>query len=442
MSKRLSIKGVQTIALALSAVMLGALPSAAVEATTKDLPAAPARKVPAKDSQAVNDFSSPQSILTIYVNDLNLPGWQAQPFYMWTQTSEAASATTSNATGNGAPGASTTAASGAGATAAPGVATKATPTSEANSAPGSAANAPSPATSPATSQNVASSAPQASSAGQAPPAPPAETGPKSVHGASPKLPDGDSAREAILAEYRLTGFFRKKFQRGQRYIYIDVYDFQNPEGAYGAYNYLRKGSTTVLPRGDAASEDDNSISLVQGKTFFSIYGTSHDDDETKEVLSKVAGQAVTYIGDRGLQPSILQRLPRLDLLHGSEKIVMGPYSVRRFFPAPYLNALSLDNGRAVGCVADYQMQEPTKERLKLLILSFKSPADALASYRNFLAQVAQVHDEDVGMMARQTINVFKTGSSYLGIELSGPDLLMITGARKRYSPALVLRQVR
>lgn len=358
------------------------------------------------------DLSTPQSILTIYINNLNLPGWEPQPFYMWTQVVAATPAITAAPTSPTSPAAT------------------ASPISPASPAAPALPVAP---TSPVTQ---AVSAPGFSTGSTA-----TEVNSGSFRSANPFLPGRDSAREAILAEYRLNDFFRKTFKRGQRYIYIDVYNFQNSEGAYGAYNYLRRGSTTVLPRGDVGSEDDDSISFVQGKTFLSIYGTSHDDDESKEVLSKVASQAVQYMGDKGVQPDILNRLPRLDLVHGSEKIVMGPNSVKRFFPAPYLNSLGLDHGPVVGCVADYQMQEPAKERLKLMVLTFKTSSEAAERYKNFLTEMGVARNDGVSDLVNQPINVFKSGSTYLAIEQRGPDLLMIIGARKRFSPALVLRQV-
>jgi hypothetical protein len=407
------------------------------------LPAAAAPQAP-KNMQAP-DLSAPQGVLTSYVNDLSLPGWQPQPFYMWTLgpgsgiappvVAPAAQALSVSALIQSGPAWTTAQDASSGPT---------KPAADTGAVAKDATSGPTKPASPnGATATAISSGPTTTTAPDVPaPGASAEAGPRSVRSLTPTLPDGDTAREAILAEYSLTGFFRKTFKRGQRYIYIDVYNFQNAEGAYGAYNFLRKGSTTVLPRGDAASEDDNSISFVQGKTFLSVYATSHDDDESKEVLSKVASQAVNYMGEKGSQPAVLNRLPQLDLLHGSEKIVMGPYSVRRFFPAPYLNSLVLDNGRAVGCVADYQMQEPTKERLKLLVLTFKMPSDAVVNYQNFLKQVAQARNTDASTMISQSINVFKTGATYLAIEQRGADLLMIIGARKRFSPALVLHQVR
>lgn len=345
-------------------------------AEQQQAPAAPAaRKIEAP---------SPPNGLTLYLNGMHLPGWEPQPFYMWTQLTAAAEQSDT---------------------------TKAAPAA-------AAVPAPPPAAAPAADVD------------------------RAVSTVSPKLPDGDTAREAILAEYRLSGFFRKSFKRGQRSIYIDVYDFQTADGAYGAYNYLRRGSTTVMPRGDAGSEDDASISLVQGKTFLSIYSTSRDDEESKEVLTRVAAEAVKYIGDKGLQPSALSRLPSLERVRGSEKIVMGPNSIRRFFPAPFLNSLTLDPGHVLGCVADYQIQEPAKERLKLMVLTFRTPKEAAVNYQNFLTEIGVAHNDDVSTRVNQPINVFKSGHTYLAIEQRGADLLMIIGARKRFSPALVLRQVR
>lgn len=350
------------------------------------------------------DVVAPKYGLNGFVNNFAPEGWQPQPFYMWTQSAAPAAGAQGPMQAVSAPGAAST-----------------------------AALAPVPASPSASTSTSASGAPT-------PPAPP--PGPVSVRSPKPQLPDGDSFKDTILGEYSLTGFFRKSFKRGQRFIYIDVYDFQTADGAYGAYNYLRRGSTTVLPRGDAASEDDSSISVVQGKTFISIYGTSQDDDETKELLTKLVGQALKSMGEKGTASNVLSRLPQLDLVHGSEKIVMGPATVRRFFPAPYLNSLGLDSASIVGCVGDYQLQEPVKERLKLMVLSFRTIREAQSSYQHFLTDLGTAHDEDTSAMLNQVINVFKTGRTYLGIQLKGADLLMVTGARKRFSPAIVLRQVR
>ncbi|MBK9770424.1 MAG: hypothetical protein IPP57_06305 [Candidatus Obscuribacter sp.] len=74
----------------------------------------------------------------------------------------------------------------------------------------------------------------------------------------------------IISEYKVNLFARKTIARGQRTIYIDIYQFDQSAGALAAYYYLRKGATTVIKRGDASSEEDDSISFCQG-TLLSLY---------------------------------------------------------------------------------------------------------------------------------------------------------------------------
>lgn len=260
-------------------------------------------------------------------------------------------------------------------------------------------------------------------------------------GQTPRLPEGDSGREAILGEYGLNIFTRRMFQRGQRNIYIDIYEFASDAGAFGAYYFLRKGATTVVPRGDAASEDDASISFVQGHTFVSIYGTSQDDDESKEVVRKAADILASQIPEHGKLPQLIMRLPRLELLHGSEKFVMGSQSARRFSPAPYLGQLFPLPGKTA-CVADYQMREPAKERLRLMLIEYATAAEAEASYSAFVTALCEGHDQDpVERLARPS-NQFRNGSSFLDVEQRGNYILLVTGARKKYSAGLLIRQFR
>ena len=258
----------------------------------------------------------------------------------------------------------------------------------------------------------------------------------------PQLPESDGLKAAILQEYGLQSFTRKSLQRGQRYIHIDVYEFANNDGAFAAYAFLRRGATTVVLRGDATSEDDDSISFVQGKTFISIYGTSGDDDESKDVIRRVATKVAKAIVETGAPPYILSTMPQLEFLHGSEKIVMGPVSARRFCPAPYLNSLDFKQSR-LACVADYQMREPVKERVKLLLVDYGGNAKAAAaSYQSYISALCQSRDENPDLRLAQDSNQFRNGATFTEIQLHGSRIFMVTGARKKYSAELLLRQIR
>lgn len=258
----------------------------------------------------------------------------------------------------------------------------------------------------------------------------------------PQLPESDGLKAAILQEYGLQSFTRKSLQRGQRYIHIDVYEFANNDGAFAAYAFLRRGATTIVLRGDATSEDDDSISFVQGKTFISIYGTSGDDDESKDVIRRIATKVAKAIVETGSPPYILSTMPQLEFLHGSEKIVMGPVSARRFCPAPYLNSLDFKQAR-LACVADYQMREPVKERVKLLLVDYGGNAKAAAaSYQSYISALCQSRDENPDLRLAQDSNQFRNGATFTEIQLHGSRIFMVTGARKKYSAELLLRQIR
>lgn len=258
----------------------------------------------------------------------------------------------------------------------------------------------------------------------------------------PQLPESDGLKATILQEFGLKSFTRKSLQRGQRYIHIDVYEFANNDGAFAAYSFLRRGATTVVLRGDATSEDDDSISFVQGKTFISIYGTSGDDEESKDVIRRCATKIAKGIVESGAPPYILSTMPQLEFLHGSEKIVMGPASARRFCPAPYLNSLDFKQFK-LACVADYQMREPVKERVKLLLVDYGGNAKAAAaSYQSYISALCQSRDENPDLRLAQDSNQFRNGATFTEIQLHGSRIFMVTGARKKYSAELLLRQIR
>ncbi|MBP9092841.1 hypothetical protein KBI23_17590 [bacterium] len=260
--------------------------------------------------------------------------------------------------------------------------------------------------------------------------------------AVPQLPESDGMKATILQEYGLRFFTRKSLQRGQRYIHVDVYEFANNDGAFAAYSFLRRGATTVVLRGDATSEDDDSISFVQGKTFISIYGTSADDEESKDVIRLCATKVAKGIVESGAPPYILSTMPQLEFLHGSEKIVMGPVSARRFCPAPYLSSLDFKQVK-LACVADYQMRDPVKERVKLLLVDYGGNAKAAAaSYQSYINALCQSRDENPDLRLAQDSNQFRNGATFTEIQLHGSRIFMVTGARKKYSPELLLRQIR
>jgi hypothetical protein len=254
---------------------------------------------------------------------------------------------------------------------------------------------------------------------------------------------GDETKSLIISEYKVNLFARKTIARGQRTIYIDIYQFDQSAGALAAYYYLRKGATTVIKRGDASSEEDDSISFCQGTLFVSIYGTSEDDDESKDVIRKCADGLSHLTSAPGVKPEVMRQMPVLDLIAGSEKLVAGPVSARKFCPAPYLPVLVGEGNEIVwGSVADYQIQAPYKERLKLLITEYATAEAAQSHYAAYMAELGSGHGEMPATRLAGNANVFKLASTFIAVELKGKTICLVTGAKKRFSPQLLLQQMR
>ncbi len=262
------------------------------------------------------------------------------------------------------------------------------------------------------------------------------------------LNGAESDRTQILQEFRCTGVVTRSYQRGQRRILVEAFRFPTSDGAYGAYYLLRHGASTVIKRGDASSEDDQSISFWKDRFYIHVYGTSEDDSESKDAVRGIADQlAAAIVAEPASVPPMISRLPSLEKVRGSEKLVMGPISARRFFPAPYINTLQL--GNALGAaVADYQMQFPYPERLKLLYVEYNNANAASSAFYDYTGNLQSTNKgasgdrdplEEAGGLP--TSCLFKVMGGYMLCELRGQELILISGARKKTSPIMLARQV-
>lgn len=298
----------------------------------------------------------------------------------------------------------------------------------------------------------------------------------------------DEEKCSILKEFGILSFFGKTLSRGNRRIEIYIYEFEQESGAMAAYFYLRKGAGTVVRRGDASSEEDASISFVQGRYFVSVSATE-DDDESKDVVKRLCDELGKRLGPaRSSQPEIMKELPLLDKLSGSERLVFGVHSARWYSPAPGLEFLfdqanvpgqalsetseSRANNQSeskavvaaesqglkpklespnleglpivktpvIGVLADYLFREPVKERLRLLILAYPDRSSALQHYTLYIDKLRQFRLGKVADSPVTASELFKTGASIAAVELRGNKIAIVTGAKKRFSPALLVRQ--
>ncbi len=84
--------------------------------------------------------------------------------------------------------------------------------------------------------------------------------------------------------------------------------------------------------------------------------------------------------------------------------------------------LSFNNARAAA-VADYQMQEPYPERLKLLYVEY---ADANSASRAFYQYMSEFHGDQAADDVQPQVGadeLFKVGNTYLLCKLAGSQLI-------------------
>ena len=244
--------------------------------------------------------------------------------------------------------------------------------------------------------------------------------------------------DPLLKEAGVVSALRKSYKRGQRFIYIDVYQTAEPKGAWALFGYFRRGSTNVLKRGDASSENDDAISFVKGRRFVSIYGTSEDDDESKAVVSKLADLVVSAIAESSAPPSILQRFPAFQSVLGSQKILCGALSASRYSGLPRTASLDWTLVDSAAC-GDYQIVMPIKERLKATVVAYKTERDASGAYASYISALCEDRDEEPEDRLNLGSNVFKSGNLYMAVALSRREIIIVSNARKKTSPSLLLR---
>ncbi|MGD9683586.1 MAG: DUF6599 family protein [Candidatus Obscuribacterales bacterium] len=249
------------------------------------------------------------------------------------------------------------------------------------------------------------------------------------------------SEEPILREFGLKAVGQKIVRRGSRFITVECFEFATPRGANAAYSLLRRGASTVLKRGDGSSEDSDSISFWQGNYFVKAAGTSEDDDESKEVVKSFADRIGNSIGTHAAPPVVLKSLPTLDRVKGSEKLVMGQLSARRYFQAPAVESLGVEQARTA-MVADYQVQDPYPERLKVLYIDYGKDDLAMSAYAKYMQSMGQLQKPISTVGGYRPSALFKLNKRFLYLEVKDRGrLVVITGARKKPSAPLLSRML-
>jgi len=263
----------------------------------------------------------------------------------------------------------------------------------------------------------------------------------------------------LLQEYRCLMQSKQILQRGTRKIIIDAFQLATADGAYGTYCSARRGSSSYSTLGDASSEDQESTSFCKGPYFFCLQSTEQDDDEAKTAINTLTKKLIDHIEliekgkqddgvkpganqnqivDYGGKPKIFSLMPSMQRVRGSEKLIMGPVGMRRFFPAPYsANLMPF----VEGSVADYRLEEPRRDRLKLLIAYYPTAQAASSAYGNYTATLAGQNKEKSVEGFTCPTTLFKIADCFLLCQLRDKQVIVINGARHKETLGELAHQI-
>jgi hypothetical protein len=243
------------------------------------------------------------------------------------------------------------------------------------------------------------------------------------------------SRGPLLREYGCISALQRVFHRGQRQVDIAVFSFPSSDFTYGAYSTMRQGATTVVVRGAGSSEDEDSITFWKDR-YLVILSMNPGDDESKDLLRQLADTLSGVINGGTDSPAILKMLPRIERVKGSERLFVGPFSFRKVVSLPNSAALELNACRK-GICADYQIQVPSPERLRLIIIDYGSPEKASSICKNYIAATGANRKS----LSDGLGTVIKLDGSYLYCQANGSYLILTSGARKRGAAGFLARQI-
>ena len=254
-------------------------------------------------------------------------------------------------------------------------------------------------------------------------------------GNPPSEPVGVSP--VLLMEFGCTDVVTRRFRRGNRFCVVQIYRFAKSNGAYGAYTIFREGSSTVVLRGQASSEDDTCISFWKGNVLAKLTTTTEDDEEAKDALGKLADQLVGKIEETASTPLVIKALPSFEKIGGSEKYFMGAEGAHRYINVPFIETLQINQSEGAGH-ADYQFAAPMAERLGLLVVDYKSSAQARTVFQAYVDNIVSMSNKVLQRSATEAL--CKVSDSFLLCTNSGRRVYVVSGARRRFAPAVLARQ--
>jgi hypothetical protein len=234
---------------------------------------------------------------------------------------------------------------------------------------------------------------------------------------------------AALAEYGAQSVETRSYTRGTDSLAVEVYAFQDSEGAYGAYSFLRTPDMAQANLTQHSSMSADRALALTGNLVVQFTGKNlRKDGDAITLLVAQAGAHAHW----GAYPVLPQRLPTEHFIPRSDHFVLGPVGLAQFLPQLSGDSLEFSKG-AEAEVGRYRLGS---HDATLLILYYPTPQIAAAGMQHLQKDAGAVISDN-----RARHGSLGTGPAVIYAHRDSMMITLVAGAPSAQAANSLLSQV-
>jgi hypothetical protein len=155
-----------------------------------------------------------------------------------------------------------------------------------------------------------------------------------------------------------------------RSVNLEIYEMDDPAGAYGIYTFRTGGGGEEISIGDGGCLEDYYLNFWKGSFLVTVIGFD-TKEETIDGIIAIAKAVETRIEEHGKKPHLTDLLPTSDLKHNGIKYLKGNLALYNNYEFDKTNIFGLSEG-VIGTYGTH----------KIFIFSYKDEADSRKWFMN------------------------------------------------------------
>lgn len=185
--------------------------------------------------------------------------------------------------------------------------------------------------------------------------------------------DGDAE---VFLELGFQQLQVQQYKNGNAEVDLEAYEFASANGALAIYLMKSGKEAPSAEVGARNSVSQTQLLAVKGNCFIQVMNYT-DDAKAVAIMTKLAQQALANLSEDST--TALLRLPKAQMLPGSEHVFCGPLSQQAFYRLGKGDVLQLDK-KIFGAAAKYT--DTSRSTYTLVIIPYQDAASAQSAYTN------------------------------------------------------------